>query len=149
MGQVLVVDDDRAIRELLRCVLELEGHEVATASDGQMALAFLTEARQPWVVLMDVMMPRLSGIEVCHALRDARVADAPVVGHLIALMTASMLDDSECPAPARTLIHKPFDVDRITAVVDGLLAELAASELPAAVSAPPALSLELSLAASA
>ena len=150
MGRVLVVDDDRAIRELLRCVLELEGHEVAVATDGQAALAFLAEAHMPWVVLMDVMMPRLGGIEVCQALRaaDARDGGQWDGGHLIALMTAGLLDDSACPVPARLLIHKPFDVERITTVVGGLLAELAARALTAA-SAPPDFGLELTVVAGA
>lgn len=138
MGRILVVDDERAIRELLRCVLELEGHEVVVASNGLEALAFLAEARLPWVVLMDVMMPRLGGIEVCEALRET---DALASGHLIALMTAGLLDECDCPAPARALIRKPFDVDRIVSVVGGLLAEMKPCAAAPIASAAPELSL--------
>ncbi len=119
IARVLVVDDDRAIRDLVRCVLELEGYDVACAANGQEALDLLLSARTPWVVLMDVMMPRVSGIEVCQRLA---AADGPAADHQIALMTAGLLEDDACPAPARALIHKPFDVDQIIAVVGALAA---------------------------
>ena len=68
--RVLVVDDDKAVRESLRRSLEYNGYDVVLASDGAEALASIGTAR-PDVVVMDVMMPRLGGLETTRALRAA------------------------------------------------------------------------------
>ncbi|TIC82891.1 response regulator transcription factor [Nocardioides sp. GY 10127] len=75
--RVLVVDDDRAVRDSLRRSLEFNGYEVSTADDGAQALASIAQAR-PDVVVMDVMMPRLDGLESTRALRSAG-NDVPVL----------------------------------------------------------------------
>lgn len=77
--RALVVDDSRVIRELIAVNLELEGFEVATAGDGESALALAAELR-PHVITLDVMMPRLNGFETVSRLRqDPRTAEIPVV----------------------------------------------------------------------
>jgi CheY-like chemotaxis protein len=121
MGTVLVVDDDRAIRELLRVVLELEGFDVLVAGGGLQALEMLELARQPWVVLMDVMMPGMTGIEVCERLQSVGLDGVP---HRVALMTAGLLDDEERPPNARTLLHKPFSLDDMVGMVACLAREV-------------------------
>jgi two-component system response regulator MprA len=68
--RVLVVDDDKAVRESLRRSLEFNGYDVSLAADGAEALARIAGA-DPDVVVMDVMMPRLDGIEATRALRTA------------------------------------------------------------------------------
>ena len=75
--RVLVVDDDRAVRESLRRSLEFNGYDVVLAGDGAEALATIG-AHQPDVVVMDVMMPRLDGIETTRALRAAG-NDVPIL----------------------------------------------------------------------
>ena len=69
--RILVVDDERAVRESLRRALELEGYYVELAADGQEALDRLeNESEQaPDAVLLDVLMPALDGLEVCRRLR--------------------------------------------------------------------------------
>ena len=67
-GKVLVVDDVPANVELLKTMLTREGYMVVTASDGEEALAMVTSA-QPDLVLMDVLMPKLSGYEVCERIK--------------------------------------------------------------------------------
>ena len=124
MRRVLIVDDDRAIRELLRTWLELEGYCVETAEDGAQAVAFLACQATPWVVLMDVQMPRMGGIEACHEL-IARGRE-PYGQHRIALMSAGCADDLELPLPARLLLRKPFDGERLRRVVETLAYELEA-----------------------
>ncbi|MCM0620284.1 response regulator transcription factor [Nocardioides bruguierae] len=74
---VLVVDDDRAVRDSLRRSLEFNGYEVTTADDGAQALAAIAQ-RRPDAVVMDVMMPRLDGLESTRALRSAG-NDVPVL----------------------------------------------------------------------
>ena len=68
--RVLVVDDDRAVRDSLRRSLEFNGYDVALASDGAEGLAAIG-SQHPDVVVIDVMMPRLDGIETTRALRAA------------------------------------------------------------------------------
>jgi DNA-binding response OmpR family regulator len=65
---VLVVDDDDAIRGVVRTVLEADGFEVVEAADGQAALMLLDSinGRGPDIVVLDVMMPGIDGIEVCR-----------------------------------------------------------------------------------
>lgn len=73
---VLVVDDEPAIVELLRDFLEADGFTVRTASDGREALAALADGRVD-CVLLDVMMPDLSGFDVCRRIRDE--SDVPIL----------------------------------------------------------------------
>jgi CheY-like chemotaxis protein len=66
---VLVVDDDPLILEVLRTVLDLEEFEVTTAENGELALEALAQ-RRPDVVVCDVMMPGIDGLEVCRRIKD-------------------------------------------------------------------------------
>jgi CheY-like chemotaxis protein len=77
---VLVVDDDFDIREALSDVLASEGYSVVTAADGGEALETLRGGIRPAVMLLDLMMPRVSGVEVIDALRkDESLRQIPVV----------------------------------------------------------------------
>src|SRR5918994_392291 len=68
--KILVVDDERAVRESLRRALELEGYEVQLAEDGAQAIERLGGGNgQPDAVVLDVLMPGIDGIEVCRYLR--------------------------------------------------------------------------------
>ncbi len=68
--KILVVDDERAVRESLRRALELEGYEVELAADGARgARAARARAAQPDAVVLDVLMPGVDGLEVCRTLR--------------------------------------------------------------------------------
>ena len=79
MVRVLVSDDDPDIRELVRYLLEDAGFQVSTAADGPTVLA-AAAADPPDLVVLDVMMPGLSGLEVCAALRDRpETATVPVI----------------------------------------------------------------------
>lgn len=68
MADILVVDDDRALREGLKLTLQAEGHSVRTARDGEEALRKIGE-RRPDVVLLDVMMPKMNGFRCCEEIR--------------------------------------------------------------------------------
>lgn len=107
--RVLAVDDDPVIRRLLELNLELEGHEVTTAVDGQDGLDAIREQR-PDVVLLDVMMPRMDGITVCAEVRadeDPDVAATPIV---ILSAKAQQADlDAGLAAGADAYVTKPFD----------------------------------------
>ena len=68
MAHVLVIDDDQHICSLLIEVLTLEGHTVATAADGQDALRLIQQTSQRSIILLDLLMPKMSGVDVMQAL---------------------------------------------------------------------------------
>jgi DNA-binding response OmpR family regulator len=76
MTKVLVVDDDLTVRDVVRRYLELAGHEVALADNGEDALAWAAEHR-PDLVVLDLMLPGIDGLEVCRRLRQT--STVPVV----------------------------------------------------------------------
>ena len=78
-GRVLIVDDDRKILDLLVELLELEGYEIAAAGDGSEALE-LVQSFAPDVVVSDVVMPVMGGLELCRRLKeDPRTSYVPVL----------------------------------------------------------------------
>lgn len=74
--RILVVDDDRNICELIRLYLEKEGFSVSMAHDGQAALTIFKEST-PSVVLLDVMLPKMDGFQVCREIR--RISNIPII----------------------------------------------------------------------
>lgn len=79
MAVILVVDDEEPIQELLKFNLEKEGYQVLIAADGPEALTILEE-QQPDLLVLDIMLPGMSGLEVCNQLRNKpKFADLPVI----------------------------------------------------------------------
>ncbi|MGZ3639772.1 MAG: response regulator transcription factor [Ktedonobacterales bacterium] len=125
MTRILVVDDDRAIRELMKFALECEGYAVATLSDGGGALRMLANQTEPCIVLMDLMMPGVDGWAVCRQL----AAEPELLGqHRLVVMTALRMVDADRPTPASAILYKPFDLDQLLRLVAALNAELLALE---------------------
>jgi two-component system response regulator MprA len=116
--KILVVDDERAVRESLRRALELQGYEVELASDGAEALARLAADGQPDAVVLDILMPGVDGLEVCRQIRR-RGNSVPVL-----MLTArdAVGDRVEgLDAGADDYLVKPFALEELLARIRALL----------------------------
>jgi two-component system response regulator MprA len=116
--EILVVDDERAVRESLRRALELEGYGVELASDGEEALQRLSQQPAPDAVVLDVLMPGVDGLEVCRRLRREG-SGVPIL-----MLTARAEVDSRVAgldAGADDYLPKPFALAELLARIRALL----------------------------
>ncbi|MFJ8927110.1 MULTISPECIES: response regulator [unclassified Streptomyces] len=113
-GRVLVVDDNKVIRQLIRVNLELEGFEVVTAADGAECLEVIDQVR-PDVVTLDVVMPRLDGLRTAARLRaDARTRSLPIV--IVSACTQYEVE-SGLDVGVDAFLAKPFEPSELVRVV--------------------------------
>jgi DNA-binding response OmpR family regulator len=126
-GTVLVVDDDAVILKLLQISYELEGYQVLVAADGSEALRLVTEGG-PDVVVLDVMMPGIDGLEVTRRLRaDPATAGLPI---LLLSAKAQVADVDAGRELANEYVTKPFDALDLLDRVASLLIANQRAELP-------------------
>ena len=117
--KILVVDDERAVRESLRRALELEGYEIELAGDGREALSLLADdSPQPDAVILDVLMPGVVGLEVCRRLREA--------GNRVPVLMLTARDEVQnrvagLDAGADDYVTKPFALEELLARMRALL----------------------------
>lgn len=126
MADILVVDDEAHIREALKDLLESEGYEVRTASDGVEALAAYADKR-PDLMLLDVMMPRKSGYDVCRAIREKDQA-LPIM-----MLTAKAEEVDEVlglERGATDYVTKPYSIQPLLARIAAHLRQVAAFAAP-------------------
>lgn len=117
MGLILVVEDERAVAETLKAILEDEGYQVIVTTNGRDALATLIEER-PQLVVSDLMMPLMNG----KALYQAMQADEQL--RTIPFLVVSSLDADlvRKQLPGVTALPKPFRINQILATVSTLIA---------------------------
>lgn len=129
MKTILVVDDDPDIRELITWKLTQAGYSIISASDGEGALAALSgdsEGRVPDLVLLDWMMPSMTGIEVCQAIRED-----PDRGRVPIILLTAKAQEAEIErgfaAGADDYIVKPFSPREMLSRVEAVMARCEAA----------------------
>ena len=115
--KILIVDDEKEIRELLSIYLNEDGYEVIAASNGEEAIN-LAQAEHPQVILMDVKMPGIDGVETCKRLKGGeKTSSIPVI-----MVTAYQDRDVEAYLEgADDFVNKPFDKTEITFRIRSML----------------------------
>ena len=116
MGKVLVADDDKNICELLRLYLVKEGFQVVLAGDGEEALARFS-AENPDIILLDVMMPRLDGWQVCREIR--KKSECPII--MITAKGETFDKVLGLELGADDYVVKPFETKEIVARIKAVL----------------------------
>ena len=114
--KILIADDEAQIREILRIYFEKEGFEVIEAEDGAAAI-LKVQSEKPDILLLDIMMPVLDGIEVCKQVR--KMTDLPII-----MVTAKDEDDDRIAGleiGADDYITKPFNSREVVARVKAVL----------------------------
>jgi DNA-binding response OmpR family regulator len=111
-ARVLIVDDDEGVRDLFERSFAREGFTVRGASDGEQALRLMSE-EQPQLIVLDLMMPRVNGIEVLAAMRQqAGLVAVPV---LVTTGTATTAFELRDFGPLRVM-RKPFELARLVRI---------------------------------
>lgn len=106
MAKILVTDDEKDVVELLKFLLEKDGHKVTTAHNGKDALAIAVK-ELPELILLDVMMPEMDGYTVqTRLLEDPKTKDIPII---ILTAKGQLRDVFAMSANVKAYIEKPFD----------------------------------------
>jgi DNA-binding response OmpR family regulator len=122
LKKLLIVDDEEGIRSLVRMTLDGGAFQILEARDGSQALE-IARKHHPDIVLLDVMLPDISGIEVCRALKSDPLMDSTTVVMLTAKAQHSDVDEAE-DAGADGYFTKPFSpialVQRVELILGGV-----------------------------
>ena len=117
---ILVVEDNNDLSLLFKLVLESAGYQVATVDNGRAALTQV-EKLQPRLIVMDIMMPGINGLQVAR-----KIKEKPGYQSLPILLVSAidrLRDDGLRSSRANDIIYKPFDLDHLIAKVDALTSD--------------------------
>ncbi|MFP4441063.1 MAG: response regulator [Chloroflexaceae bacterium] len=113
-GTIFIMDDDLALQKVIEFALRNEGYEVVLASDGQDGMQKL-ESLSPDLVLSDIMMPNMDGVEVFEHIQERLQDDGIPIIIMTALSRKPWFADLE--AEGAVIIHKPFEVDYLLELI--------------------------------
>lgn len=114
---ILVIDDDRDIRESIRDLLEQDGCLVTSAADGLRALTYLRQcSRPPDLILLDLAMPRMNGFQF----REAQLEEPDYAGIPVAIVSAETCADSIAGMRPAAVIPKPLNVKSLQRLIRSL-----------------------------
>lgn len=117
--RVLVVDDEVDTLTLLRRILEIAGYAPSTTLNSSDALA-IAETEKPDVILLDIMMPKPDGFELCKMMRaNSSTQSLPIV--FVTAYSALDLEERRVEAGADLVLHKPISMDSLTKTIDQAL----------------------------
>ena len=114
---ILVVEDNDDISLLLKLVLESAGYQVETVNNGKDALKQV-ETVQPQLMLVDIMMPEMNGLQVAHTVKEE--LDHQNLPILLVSAVDRLKDEQLQNSQAEDIIYKPFDIDYLLSKVDSL-----------------------------
>jgi two-component system KDP operon response regulator KdpE len=134
-ANILVVDDEPQIRRVLRATLSAHGYAISDAKNGEEALDSIRKER-PDLVLLDVNMPGIGGIETCREIR--RISDAPII--MLTVRDAERDKVSALDAGADDYVVKPFGIEELLARIRAALRRYAPGD-----AMPPFVSKDLSI----
>ncbi len=114
-GTIFIMDDDLALQAVLECALRNAGYDVVLAPDGLEGLQLL-ETLKPSLVLSDVMMPNMDGVEVFQRIKERLQDDGIPIIFMTALSRKPWFADLE--AEGAVIIQKPFDIDQLLEMIN-------------------------------
>ena len=116
--EILIADDDRDIRDFLKMVLDHEDLHLLLAASGEECLSLL-EGNRPDVVMLDIAMPGLGGIEICRRIRETpELSSLPV--YMLSARTGALDKKAAEEAGADGFLEKPFSIDELKALLESL-----------------------------
>ena len=112
--KVLVAEDDSALCELLSTLVESWGYEVASANDGEQAWHEITSPNAPKLLILDWLMPKLSGVDICHKIKSLKLETPPYIIMLTSMDSKENIIEG-LQSGADDFITKPFDANELEA----------------------------------
>lgn len=117
MYHILVIEDEPALSEMIQLNLELEGYDVVTCNNGRMALTFAEKLSQFQLVVLDVMLPEVSGLDICRAFRQQ--SDVPIL--FLSAKGTAVDRIAGLKLGANDYLPKPFDLEELLLRIQILL----------------------------
>lgn len=116
MAKIVMIEDSKILGNALKGALEIKGHEVVWVNDGR--LAFQTvKKNKPDIILLDLMLPHISGFEICKAVKsDSALYKTPIV--IMSTLTGAEDRERAVSAGANHFIAKPYDLKRTLAEIE-------------------------------
>jgi CheY-like chemotaxis protein len=113
---ILIVDDEEKIVEIESLILSMEGYEVLTANDGREAINLLKKLEPPDLILLDILMPNVSGLEVCRWIKQQpKLDDMPII--FLSAVVSQKSREEAMNAGGNEYLEKPFATEDLLELI--------------------------------